>query len=72
MRPLKVQWQKVKDEYFGPEFVSISQQQLSKFTMQINKNILVSLAIKLMFFCNHATEQLMNIIQNRLKNIGQS
>ena len=45
MRPFKFQWQKVKDEYFRPGFVSLSPQQQNKFIIQMNKNILGSLVI---------------------------
>ena len=50
VRPFTFQWQKVRGEYVGPDLVLIPPQRQSKFTMQINKYILGSLVIKLMFF----------------------
>ena len=41
VKPLKFQWQNVNDEYLGPAFVSMSQQQKSKFGRQRNKNIAI-------------------------------
>ena len=63
MRPFKFQWQKVKDEYFRPGFVSLSPQQQNKFIIQMNKNILGSLVINQTHaFRNDAMEDIMNII----------
>ena len=45
VRPFKFQCQKVRDEYVGPDFVLISPQRQSKFTMQKNKHVLGSLVI---------------------------
>ena len=72
MRPFKFQWQKVEDEYVGPGIVSISPQRLNKFSMQINKNVLGSLVIKLMFFVTIAIKDVMNIIYIGFNNLGQS
>ena len=38
MRPFKFQWQKVKDEYLGPGFFSISPQRKSRLGMKRPKN----------------------------------
>ena len=40
--PFKFQWQKVRDEYLGPGFSSMSPQHDSKFWMKNNKNTVIS------------------------------
>ena len=50
----------------------MSPQRLNKFSMQINKNVLGSLVIKLMFFVTIAIKDVMNIIYIGFNNLGQS
>ena len=41
VRPFKFQWKKVKNQYLGPRFTSISPHCMSKFEIQRERNIMV-------------------------------
>ena len=46
MRSFSFYWQNVEDQYLGPGFVLLSQQQRSKFDKQKNRNIAIFATLK--------------------------
>ena len=65
MKPFKLHWQSVKDEYLRPGLASISRQPKSKFGKQRNKN--VTIFVILVNFVNNSRYVVVLLVSTQSK-----